>query len=134
MIPKVIAGSMIVRNGVGVRPMILGKELSMVYHQTDSYLEIDINMGDGDLVQTIRKIVTPDLVVDLAFLIEPQTEAELPEEILGAIRFLNVDLDKISMEPSAYRDAELQEHHSQMAHMHHELSFSESSDDGGGAE
>lgn len=35
---------------------------------------------------------TKGLTVDLAFLIESQHEAELPETILGTVRFRHVDL------------------------------------------
>ena len=38
--------------------------------------------------------VTKSLVVDMAFLIESQTDEELPESILGVARFCRCDLKK----------------------------------------
>jgi len=106
IIPSVAEGSWIVRKGVGATPAILGKKLAMTYHKTPNYLEIDVDVGVSSMAGAIVKLVTgpaKSLVVDLAFLIEAQKEEELPEEILGAIRLLHVDLNHINTEKNVYR-------------------------------
>lgn len=37
--------------------------------------------------------VTKSLVIDMAFMLEPHTEDELPECLLGVVRLKKIDLD-----------------------------------------
>jgi hypothetical protein len=42
-------------------------------------------------MQSIRGVTT-SMTVDLAFLLEGQRPAELPEQLLGAVRFTHLDM------------------------------------------
>jgi len=43
----------------------------------------------------LAKSYARSLVVDLAFAVEPQAEAELPERLLGAVRLHHLSLDEV---------------------------------------
>lgn len=58
----------------------------MTYYKTDRYLEMCIDVKSSLAASTAVKLVSgscSSFVVDLAILIESQSEDELPEEILG---------------------------------------------------
>ncbi|KAF0717635.1 hypothetical protein AaE_010819, partial [Aphanomyces astaci] len=66
------------------------------YHRGPNYFEVDIDISSNSVANTVVgmvKGVTKVLVVDLAFLLESQSEEELPEAILGTVRLQNVSLD-----------------------------------------
>lgn len=105
LIPCVAEGSWIVRKGVGSTPAILGKKLAMAYYSGANYFEVDVDVGVSSMAGAIVKLVTgpaKSLVIDLAFLIEAQSEEDLPEEVLGAIRMVRMDLDAVQAMKTAY--------------------------------
>ncbi|KAF0682384.1 Aste57867_25472 [Aphanomyces stellatus] len=96
LIPTVVEGTFIVKQAVGSVPTLLGNKLSCPYHRGPNYFEVDIDISSNGVANTVVgmvKGVTKVLVVDLAFLLESQSEEELPEAILGAVRLQNVSLD-----------------------------------------
>lgn len=69
---------------------ILGRALSCKYFVADNFVEVDVDIGSSMVASAIVHLAfgyITTLTVDLAFLIESQTEAELPERVLGAVRF-----------------------------------------------
>ncbi|RHY51470.1 hypothetical protein DYB38_012046 [Aphanomyces astaci] len=96
LIPTVVEGTFIVKQAVGSVPTLLGNKLSCPYHRGPNYFEVDIDISSNSVANTVVgmvKGVTKVLVVDLAFLLESQSEEELPEAILGTVRLQNVSLD-----------------------------------------
>ncbi|KAL9268121.1 ENHANCED DISEASE RESISTANCE 2-like protein [Drosera capensis] len=91
LIANIAKGPWIVRKAVGEQAIcILGRSLSCKYFLGENFLEVDIDIGSSMVASAIVHLAfgyITTLTVDLAFLIESQTEAELPERILGAIRF-----------------------------------------------
>jgi len=53
--------------------------------------------------------VTKKVVVDMAFLIEAQSEAELPEIVLGAARFKRIDFGKCATVPRQQQQQQQQQ-------------------------
>ena len=95
LIPRVVEGSWVVKKGVGSTPAILGKKLDQRYYQGTNYFELDIDVGSSSVAGSILGLVkgyAKALVIDLAFLLEGQTEGELPERLIGAIQLTNVDM------------------------------------------
>ncbi|KAJ7566864.1 hypothetical protein O6H91_02G122100 [Diphasiastrum complanatum] len=89
LIPSVPEGSWIVKQAVGSRPVALGQILESHYHIGHNYFEVDVNMGSSGVVRGVMSMVfgyVTALVVDMAFLIRAETEDELPECLLGAVR------------------------------------------------
>ncbi|GAB2265674.1 hypothetical protein Dimus_000714 [Dionaea muscipula] len=91
LIANISKGPWIVRKAVGEQAIcILGRALSCKYCVTENFLEVDIDIGSSMVASAIVHLAfgyITSLTVDLAFIIESQTESELPEKILGAFRF-----------------------------------------------
>lgn len=105
LIANIVKGPWIVKKAVGEQAIcVIGRALTCKYCVSKNFLEVDVDIGSSMVASAIVHLAfgyITTLTVDLAFLIESQTESELPERILGAIRFsgLNPDSAK-SIEPS----------------------------------
>lgn len=95
LIANIVNGPWIVRKAVGEQAIcIIGRALSCKYSVTENFMEVDIDIGSSMVASAIVHLAfgyVTTLTVDLAFLIEGQTESELPEKLLGAFRFSNLD-------------------------------------------
>ncbi|KAJ4838465.1 hypothetical protein Tsubulata_034927 [Turnera subulata] len=107
LIANIVKGPWIVRKAVGEQAVcIIGRALSCKYTVENNYLEVDVDIGSSMVASAIVHLAfgyIKMLTVDLAFLLEGQTELELPERILGAFRFSDLNPDSASLfEPSSY--------------------------------
>lgn len=95
LLANVVKGPWIVKTAVGDRGVcLLGKAVSASYTRGDNFMEIDVDIGSSMMANAIVHLAfgnVTSLTVDLAFVLEGQTSNELPERILGAIRFANLD-------------------------------------------
>ncbi|XP_057958077.1 protein ENHANCED DISEASE RESISTANCE 2-like isoform X2 [Malania oleifera] len=91
LIANIVQGPWIVRKAVGEQAIcIIGRALSCKFCVTQNFVEVDVDIGSSMVASAIVHLAfgyVTALTVDLAFLIESQTEAELPEQILGGVRF-----------------------------------------------
>ncbi|KAM0935725.1 putative pleckstrin domain, START domain, protein ENHANCED DISEASE RESISTANCE 2 [Dioscorea sansibarensis] len=95
LIPSVPKGSWIVRQSVGSTPCLLGKAVDCTYVRGAKYLEIDVDIGSSTVANGVLGLVfgvVTTLVVDMAFLVQANTEDELPEQLLGAVRVSHIEL------------------------------------------
>eukprot|EP00899_Mesostigma_viride_P025932 jgi/Mesvir1/6523/Mv16788-RA.1 len=102
LIPKVVTGSWVIKQTVGGTPTLLGHKVTTKYNvnRAENYAEVLIDVGSSSVAAWIMKKVTPvakELVVDLFFVLQGDTDETLPESILGAVRFKNMDLDQINV-------------------------------------
>lgn len=106
LIANIVKGPWIVKKAVGEQAIcVIGRALTCKYYVAKDFLEVDVDIGSSMVASAIVHLAfgyITTLTVDLAFLIESQTESELPERLLGAVRFseLNPDSAK-SIEPSS---------------------------------
>ncbi|KAK9159594.1 hypothetical protein Syun_005935 [Stephania yunnanensis] len=91
LIANIVKGPWIVRTAVGEQAIcILGRAISCKFHVRENYVEVDADIGASMVASAIVHLCfgyITTLTVDLAFLIESQNDSELPERILGGIRF-----------------------------------------------
>ncbi|KAH9619455.1 hypothetical protein KSS87_006094 [Heliosperma pusillum] len=91
LIANIVKGPWLVKRAVGEQAIcVIGRALSCKYCLGENFLEVDIDIGSSVVANAIVHLAfgyITSLTVDLAFLIESQTEVELPERILGAFRF-----------------------------------------------
>nr|XP_016456460.1 PREDICTED: protein ENHANCED DISEASE RESISTANCE 2-like [Nicotiana tabacum]XP_016456466.1 PREDICTED: protein ENHANCED DISEASE RESISTANCE 2-like [Nicotiana tabacum]XP_016456476.1 PREDICTED: protein ENHANCED DISEASE RESISTANCE 2-like [Nicotiana tabacum] len=91
LIANVVKGPWIVRKAVGEQAIcVIGRALTCNYCIADDFIEVDIDIGSSVIANAIVHLAfnyLSTLTVDLAFLIESQAQSELPERILGAVRF-----------------------------------------------
>ncbi|KAL2332222.1 hypothetical protein Fmac_019803 [Flemingia macrophylla] len=106
LIANIVKGPWIVRKAVGEQAIcIIGRALSCKYCLGENFMEVDIDIGSSMVASAIVHLAfgyISTLTVDLAFLIESQAESELPERILGAFRFSDLDpASARTIEPSS---------------------------------
>lgn len=100
LIPRVAKGSWVVRQSVGTTPVLLGQKLSSKYFRGRtakgcSYFEMDVDITSNTVANNVTKLVVnsiTSLVVDLSPLIEGQAPDELPERLIGSVRYTHLDL------------------------------------------
>lgn len=97
LIANIVKGPWIVRKAVGEQAIcIIGRALTCKYCVGKNFLEVDIDIGSSVVASAIVHLAfgyITTLTVDLAFLIESQNDSELPEQILGAFRFSELQPD-----------------------------------------
>jgi Protein ENHANCED DISEASE RESISTANCE 2, C-terminal len=95
LIPFVVQGPWVVRNLVTGKPAIIGTKLPVSYQVSDNLLVAELDIGNSSA--TAKKIVSlcrrymNALTCDIGFVIQGNTQEELPEQMLGAIRIHGVD-------------------------------------------
>jgi len=89
-----------IRKLVGSSPILIGKKVPITYHGSleDNYLEVcmDVARG-GNVANSICTSVSKkadSITIDLSFLLEGRTDAELPEQVLAAYRIHNIKFAK----------------------------------------
>ena len=100
LIPRIAKGSWVVRQSVGTTPVLLGQKLSSKYFRGRtsrgcSYFEMDVDITSNAVANNVTRLVVnsiTSLVVDLAPLIEGQSPDELPERLIGCVRYNHLDL------------------------------------------
>eukprot|EP01025_Chloroclados_australasicus_P066857 TRINITY_DN9237_c0_g1_i2.p1 TRINITY_DN9237_c0_g1~~TRINITY_DN9237_c0_g1_i2.p1 ORF type:complete len:502 (-),score=31.95 TRINITY_DN9237_c0_g1_i2:449-1954(-) len=97
LIPAVGEGSWVLKQAVGTTPVILGRKLSTSYHRGPNYIEAQFDIGSNSTAAYITNLAanaTKTLVLDMALLLEGTTEQELPEYLIGTVRFNKLNLKK----------------------------------------
>lgn len=96
LIPRVVDGPWIVKNTVPSKPAIIGTKLPVSYFydtssgsQQQPYLEVDFDIASSAAARGILNVCrkyTKTITVDLGFVIQGNTDDELPEQMLVASR------------------------------------------------
>lgn len=96
LINKIVRGPWIVRATVGNHgTCLLGKALTCNYIRGSDYLEIDVDISSSSLASAILHLAlgyVNTVTVDMAFLVESQSEEELPERVFGASRIAQIEM------------------------------------------
>ncbi|CAL5421833.1 unnamed protein product [Camellia sinensis] len=95
IVSRIVKGPWIVKAAVGnYSACLLGKALTCNYHRGSNYLEIDVDMGSSAIASAILRLAlgyVTAVTVDMGFVVESQTEDELPERLLGAVRVCQME-------------------------------------------
>jgi len=97
LIPRICEGPYIVRRAVGSKPAVLGKRLTQRYFRHSNYLELDLDIGSSVVAHKIVQLsigFAKLLTVDMALVLEGKHEKELPEQVLGLVRVVHIDMAK----------------------------------------
>ncbi|KAL2525847.1 Pleckstrin-like proteiny (PH) and lipid-binding START domains-containing protein [Abeliophyllum distichum] len=97
LIPYISQGSWIVKQSVGKKAGLVGQALEVRYFRGKNYLELDIDVGSSTVARGVVSLVLgylANLVIEMAFLIQGNTEEELPEFLLGTCRLNHLDASK----------------------------------------
>ncbi|XP_024991637.1 protein ENHANCED DISEASE RESISTANCE 2-like [Cynara cardunculus var. scolymus] len=97
LIPYISKGSWLVKQSVGRKACLVGQALEVNYFRGKNYLELDIDVGSSTVARGVVNLVLGylnNLIVEMAFLIQANTEDELPEVLLGTCRLTHMDTAK----------------------------------------
>ncbi|KAH9603311.1 hypothetical protein KSS87_007345 [Heliosperma pusillum] len=100
MVNLIVKGPWLVKKAVGnYSACLLGKALTCRYHRGPNYLEIDVDLSSskiaGAMVHLALGYVT-SVSIDMGFLVEAQSEEELPEKLIGAVRICQMEMNSAS--------------------------------------
>ncbi|CAH8323856.1 unnamed protein product [Eruca vesicaria subsp. sativa] len=97
LIPHISKGSWIVKQSVGKKACLVGQALEVRYIRGKNYLELDVDVGSSTVARGVTNLVLgylTNLVIEMAFLIQANTEKELPELLIGTCRLNYLDVSK----------------------------------------
>ncbi|EOY18665.1 Pleckstrin (PH) and lipid-binding START domains-containing protein [Theobroma cacao] len=97
LIPYISKGSWIVKQSVGKKACLIGHSLEIHYFRGQNYLEVEVDVGSSTVARGVSNLVLGylnNLVIELAFVIQGNTQEELPETLLGTCRLNRLDLSK----------------------------------------
>uniref|UniRef100_A0ACD5ZE41 Uncharacterized protein n=1 Tax=Avena sativa TaxID=4498 RepID=A0ACD5ZE41_AVESA len=96
IVNRIVKGPWIVRATVGnYGACLLGRALTCRYHRGDDYLEIDVDIGSSAIASAILHLAlgaVTSVTIDMGFLVESQSDEELPEKLFGAVRIAQMEM------------------------------------------
>jgi len=96
LIPQIVEGPWLVKKVTPSNvPALIGNKLTTTYHKGPNYMEIDVDITSSAAANGIWSIIhktLASLVIDLAFVIQGNEIAELPETLFGTVRITRVSL------------------------------------------
>ncbi|ESQ32035.1 hypothetical protein EUTSA_v10005439mg [Eutrema salsugineum] len=96
VVSRVVEGPWVVKSAAGsFGAFVAGKTVRCSYYRGDNYLEIDIDLGSSAIMRALLRLslgCITSLTVDVGFVVEAQTEDELPERLIGACRICHMEL------------------------------------------
>ncbi|KAG9130745.1 hypothetical protein Leryth_012683 [Lithospermum erythrorhizon] len=100
LVNRIVKGPWIVKTAVGSHSAcLLGKALNCRYHKMQNYLEIDVDIGSSKVASAILHLAlgyTSSVTIDMGFVVEAQSEEELPEKLFGAVRVCQMEMGAAS--------------------------------------
>ncbi|KAJ4849786.1 hypothetical protein Tsubulata_029033 [Turnera subulata] len=100
LIPYISQGSWIVKQSVGKKSCLIGQALDVLYFRGSNYLEVEIDVSSSTVARGVVSLVLgylTNLVIEMAFVIQGNTEEELPELLLGTCRLNHLDATKTTL-------------------------------------
>lgn len=101
IVNRIVKGPWIVKKAVGnYSACLLGKALTCNYHRGPNYLEIDVDIGSSAIASAILHLAlgyVTSVTIDMGFLVESQTEEELPERLVGAVRVCQMEMSSATV-------------------------------------
>ncbi|VAH04363.1 unnamed protein product [Triticum turgidum subsp. durum] len=97
LIPYISKGSWIVKQSVGKKACLVGQALEINYFRGSNYLELGVDIGSSTVARGVVSLVLGylnNLVIEMAFLVQGNTQEELPEFLLGTCRLNYLDASK----------------------------------------
>ncbi|KAJ6806737.1 protein ENHANCED DISEASE RESISTANCE 2 [Iris pallida] len=97
LIPYISKGSWLVKQSVGKKACLVGQALEINYFHGRNYLELGVDIGSSTVARGVVSLVLGylnNLVIEMAFLIQANTEEELPEFLLGTCRLNHLDASR----------------------------------------
>lgn len=96
LVNRIVKGPWILKTAVGnYSACLLGKALTCRYYRGPNYLEIDVDIASSKIANALLHLAlgaVTTVTIDMGFLVEAQTEEELPEKLIGAVRICQMEM------------------------------------------
>ncbi|OMO90660.1 hypothetical protein COLO4_18988 [Corchorus olitorius] len=101
IVNRIVKGPWLVQKAVGnYAACLLGKALTCNYHRGPNYLEIDVDIASSKIATAILHLAlgyVTKVTIDMGFVVEAQTENELPEKLIGAVRVCQMEMSSATV-------------------------------------
>ncbi|XP_019097607.1 PREDICTED: protein ENHANCED DISEASE RESISTANCE 2-like [Camelina sativa] len=99
IVSNVVKGPWVAKAAAGkFGAFVAGKAVKCSYHRGDNYFEIDIDISSSAILTTLVRFMlgyVTNLTIDMGFVVEAQTEDELPERLIGGVRICHMELSSL---------------------------------------
>jgi len=98
VLPKVVEGPWLVKQGVPDRPGVVGRKLQCQHFLREDHLEVSINCISSPAGRRIVQLLTGaarHFSMELFIILEGQRQDELPERVLGGLSVYHGDLSRL---------------------------------------
>ncbi|XP_010454826.1 PREDICTED: protein ENHANCED DISEASE RESISTANCE 2-like [Camelina sativa] len=96
IISNVVKGPWVVKAAAGkFGAFVAGKALKCSYYRGANYFEIDVDISSSAILTALVRFMlgyVTNLTIDIGFVVEAQTEDELPERLIGGVRICHMEL------------------------------------------
>lgn len=85
----------------GEKPVLIAKKLKTRFFSGENYLEINQDVGSSMIAAMLNSTMlkaSKDMIVDTSWLIQAQEESELPERLLGIVRWNFVNIKDVAVQ------------------------------------
>ncbi|KAK7351336.1 hypothetical protein VNO77_10709 [Canavalia gladiata] len=101
LVNRIVKGPWIVKKTVGnYSACLLGRALTCNYHRGPNYFEIDVDIGSSAIANAILRLAlgyVTCVTIDMGFVVEAQTQEELPERLIGAVRVCQMEMSSATV-------------------------------------
>lgn len=97
VIPRLTEAPIGLNKIIPERPAIVGTKVTCTYHRGEGYFEVDLQVASsrvGSYMLGAASRLSHKLIIDLGFVLEGQSAAELPERVLCAVTLCRFDREK----------------------------------------
>ncbi|CAE6119890.1 unnamed protein product [Arabidopsis arenosa] len=96
VVSNVVKGPWVVKAAAGkFGAFVVGKTVKCSYYRGVDYFEIDVDVSSSAILAALTRLMlgyVTSLVIDVCFVVEAQTEEELPERLIGGARICSMEL------------------------------------------
>ncbi|CAA0404691.1 unnamed protein product [Arabidopsis thaliana] len=96
IVSNVVKGPWVVKAAAGkFGAFVAGKAMKCTYYRGDNYFEVDVDISSSAIMTALIRFMlgyVTYLMVDIGFVVEAQTEEELPERLIGGARICHMEL------------------------------------------
>jgi len=94
LVPRGVQGPWVIRKTANGKPCIIGTKIQQDFYEGEGYLEVSIDNSSSAGAAYVLKMVqkyAKSVVMDFGYVLQGELEDELPERILGAMRWFRLD-------------------------------------------
>ncbi|KAJ1615969.1 hypothetical protein T492DRAFT_1109703 [Pavlovales sp. CCMP2436] len=95
LLPAIVNGPSMFQNSIANKPALIGNKLKCSWFESPNHLECIVEVGTSLLASNMWRLMlsqSKQLAMDMAWVIQGEDEAELPEVVLGAFHLSKPDL------------------------------------------